>query len=204
MKKLLLSLFIATLSTNSNLYAQEENTSRTAVIMYGGIGYGKVINSDEPNYNISTNTAELLVNYRFSKSAGIAAGLGFSELSGSGFNTGGNFYHERSALKIPVVLTMNINTGNRSQYFAQVGPYAQTTLQDRQTYLTTINNDVYKGWNFGVQLGVGMTYTIFDNLSLGIQLLTQSDFTDQNASTHPNIQKIKNVSSFGMLLKYDL
>src|SRR5690606_12248928 len=101
-------------------------------------------------------------------------------------------------------LTMNINTGHRSQYFAQLGPYAQTTLQDRQTYLTTVDNDVYKGWNFGVQLGVGMTHTVYDNFSLGIQLLTQSDFTDQNASTNANNQKIKNVSSFGMLVKYDL
>lgn len=90
-----------------NISAQEENKSKISIIVNGGIGYEIVENDSEPNYNLNSNSGELLINYNFSENFGIETGIGLNQLTGNGFNSVGEFYHERNFIKILLLLTLN-------------------------------------------------------------------------------------------------
>lgn len=157
MKKLNVILLLTALCISTFAQAQEEQTeqgSKFRVMAYGGIGYGIMDNDNQANYNVNTNTAELAFNYRFSKSLGVATGAGYSLLSGNGFNSAGNFYHERITVKIPLLLTIDCEMGEKFNFLAHLGPYAQTIFDDEYTFNNFRVDDVYEGWNFGFQLGL--------------------------------------------------
>ncbi|WP_333696518.1 hypothetical protein [Flavobacterium sp.] len=86
-----------------------------------GFGYGIVENENQPDYNLNSINAEVLFNYSISKKIGVASGIEINELSGQGFNTFGNFYHERTLLKIPVLVTLNTNVSENISFFSNFG-----------------------------------------------------------------------------------
>jgi opacity protein-like surface antigen len=200
---LLFTLFL----TFSLVQAQEEKESKFNIIVYGGIGYGIVENDNEPNYNLNSNALEILVNYNINKKFGIATGIGLNELSGNGFNSIGNFYHERTLLKIPLLFTMGSNVTENLKLFTNFGFFGQNIINDEYRFLNETQKDIYKGWNFGAQFGFGFAFEMFDNCSIGINYNAQSDLSKFGSNNNAGIndkQKFTNLNSVGILFMIDL
>jgi long-subunit fatty acid transport protein len=200
---LLFTLFL----TFTLVQAQEEKESKFNIIVYGGIGYGIVENDNEPNYNLNSNTLEILVNYNINKKFGIATGIGLNELSGNGFNSIGNFYHERTLLKIPLLFTTSSNVTENLRLFANFGFFGQNIINDEYRFLNETQKDVYNGWNFGAQFGFGFAFEMFDNYSIGINYKAQSDLSKFESNNNAGIndkQKFTNLNSVGILFMIDL
>jgi len=187
--------------------AQEPEFSKFNILGYGGIGYTKIQNDNEPNYNLNSNTGELLLNYNFNSRIGLATGVGFTELSGTGFNTLGNFYHERTLIKIPLLVTFNSNLSDRFKFFTNVGLYGHSIVEDDYQFLEGVQRDFYGGWNFGIQFGVGLMVEVYDGFSFGINFNGQSDFDKFKTNSDAPIndkQKIDNLNNFGLIFMFDL
>lgn len=200
---LLFTLFL----TFSLVQAQEEKESKFNIIVYGGIGYGIVENDNEPNYNLNSNTIEILVNYNINKKFGIATGIGLNELSGNGFNSIGNFYHERTLLKIPLLFTTGSNVTENLKLFTNFGFFGQNIINDEYRFLNETQKDIYKGWNFGAQFGFGFAFEMSDNYSIGINYNAQSDLSKFGSNNNAGIndkQKFTNLNSVGILFMIDL
>ena len=199
-------LFIFFLTANL-IHAQDEKESKFNIIAYGGIGYGIVENDNEPNYNLNSNSGEILLNYNINQKFGIATGIGLNELTGNGFNSLGNFYHERTLLKIPLLATMNYNLSDKFRIVANLGLYGQNIVKDEYQFINVTQKDIYEGWNFGAQLGLGFVFEMFDNFSAGINYNGQSDFSKFESNNNQGIsdkQKMKNLSSIGIILLIEL
>lgn len=199
-------LFICFL-TVSLFQAQEQKDSKFNIIANGGIGYAIVINDNEPNYNLNSNSGDILLNYRINQKFGIASGIGIIELSGNGFNSLGNFYHERTLLKIPLVATMDYKISDNIKMIGNFGFYTETISTDEYRFLNNSKKNIYEGWNFGTQIGLGFVFKIFDNFSTGINYSGQSDFGKFKSETKQGIndkQKLKNLNSIGIVLMIDL
>lgn len=200
---LLFTLFL----TFSLVQAQEEKESKFNIIVYGGIGYGIVENDNEPNYNLNSNTIEILINYNINKKFGIATGIGLNELSGNGFNSIGNFYHERTLLKIPLLFTTSSNVTENLKLFTNFGFFGQNIINDEYRFLNETQKDIYNGWNFGAQFGFGFAFEMFDNYSIGINYNAQSDLSKFGSNNNAGIndkQKFTNLNSVGILFMIDL
>ena len=199
-------LFICFL-TISLIQAQEKKESKFNIIAYGGIGYAIVKNDNEPNYNLNSNSGDILLNYRINQKFGIASGVGLIELSGTGFNSLGNFYHERTMLKIPLLATMDYKISEKIKMIGNFGFYTQNITTDEYRFLNNSQKNVYEGWNFGTQLGLGFVFKMFDNFSAGINYSGQSDFSKFKTNNNLGIndkQKLKNLNSIGIILMIDL
>ena len=208
MKKLNYILLFAFFLTFNLIQAQDEvKESKFNIIGYGGIGYGIVENDNEPNYNLNSNSGEILLNYNLNQKFGIATGIGINELSGNGFNSIGNFYHERSLLKIPLLFTLNSKISDDFKIFANLGFFGQTIIKDEYQFINNTQKDIYEGWNFGAQIGLGFLYEIFDNYYAGINYNGQSDFSKFETNNNVGIndeQKMKNLNSVGVILIIEL
>jgi opacity protein-like surface antigen len=217
MKHFNLGLFLlfvfsfATLSAqNDSNYGQDDDTSsKFSIITYGGVGYAVIDNEDEPDYNLDASTADILIHYTIGTRWGIATGVGFNQLTGNGFdNTGTNFYHERSTLKIPLLLSGNYNLSPKVRLVANIGFYAQTIIKDDFSFPgNNTFGDIYEGWNFGLQSGIGMAYNLSQRLSLGIMFNTQGDFNQFETASDVgfrNTQKIRSVNTVGLLFTFNL
>ena len=112
------------------IQAQDEKDSKFHIVSYGGIGYGILDNDNQPNYNMNSNSGDILLNYDLNNKFGIATGIGLNELSGNGFNTIGNFYHERTLLKVPLLLTLNSYLSEKLSVFANFGLFGQAIIKD--------------------------------------------------------------------------
>lgn len=132
------------------IYAQEEKESKFNLIGYGGIGYGVVENNNEPNYNLNSNIGEILLNYNINQKFGIATGIGVNELSGNGFNSKGNFYHERILLKVPLLVTLKSKVFEKFNVFSNLGVFGQTIIKDKFRYINNTYKNVYEGWDCGI------------------------------------------------------
>ena len=199
-------LFICFL-TISLIQAQEKKESKFNIIAYGGIGYAIVKNDNEPNYNLNSNSGDILLNYRINQKFGVATGIGIAELSGNGFNSLGNFYHERTMLKIPLLATMDYKISEKIKMIGNFGFYTQNITTDEYRFLNNSQKNVYEGWNFGTQLGLGFVFKMFDNFSAGINYSGQSDFSKFKTNNNLEIndkQKLKNLNSIGIILMIDL
>jgi hypothetical protein len=187
MKNITFILLILFLSNHNLVPAQNENKqSKLSLIANAGIGFASLENNNEPDYNLNIRTVELLLNYKFKdKKNGIATGIVFSELTGNGFNSIGNFYNTRNTLKIPILFTNHKNLTENISMFSYIGPYAQTILKDEYQYLMNTRDKVYGGWNFGAQLGIGFMFKFYKNYNLGLSYFNQQDFskikTNKNA-----------------------
>ena len=199
-------LFICFL-TISLIQAQEKKESKFNIIAYGGIGYAIVKNDNEPNYNLNSNSGDILLNYRINQKFGVATGIGIAELSGNGFNSLGNFYHERTTLKIPLLATLDYKISEKIKMIGNFGFYTQNITTDEYRFLNVSQKDVYEGWNFGSQLGLGFVFKLFDNFSAGVNYSGQSDFSKFKSTNNSGIndkQKLKNLNSIGVVLMVDL
>lgn len=207
MRKLNCVLLVIFFLTINLIKAQEEKKSKFNIVAYGGIGYGIVKNDNEPNYNLNSNSAEVLFNYSINQRVGIATGISSNELSGNGFNSLGNFYHERTLLKIPLVATMNYNLSGKLKMIANFGLYGQTIVKDKYNFLNNTQKDIYDGWNFGAQMGLGFVFNAFENFSVGVNYNGQSDFSKFESSNNQGIndeQKIKNLNSVGVVFMIEI
>ena len=211
MKKIKFTLlFICFLTFINQIQAQEkkeEKVSKFNIIAYGGIGCAIVKNDNEPNYNLNSNSGDILLNYRINQKFGVATGIGIAELSGNGFNSLGNFYHERTTLKIPLLATLDYKISEKIKMIGNFGFYTQNITTDEYRFLNVSQKDVYEGWNFGSQLGLGFVFKLFDNFSAGVNYSGQSDFSKFKSTNNSGIndkQKLKNLNSIGVVLMVDL
>ena len=211
MKKIKFTLlFICFLTFINQIQAQEkkeEKVSKFNIIAYGGIGYAIVKNNNEPNYNLNSNSGDILLNYRINQKFGVATGIGIAELSGNGFNSLGNFYHERTTLKIPLLATLDYKISEKIKMIGNFGFYTQNITTDEYRFLNVSQKDVYEGWNFGSQLGLGFVFKLFVILSAGVNYSGQSDFSKFKSTNNSGIndkQKLKNLNSIGVVLIVDL
>jgi len=214
----LLFLFIFSVATlnaqndqdNQNNYDYNvQSSSKFSFIMYGGVGYAMIDNDDQPNYNMDANTVDILLHYSIGKRLGIATGIGFNQLSGTGFDdVGTNFYHERDMLRIPLLLSGNYNLAPRVRLVANIGVYAQTIITDDFSFPgNNTVGDVYEGWNFGLQSSIGMSYNFNQRISLGLMLNTQGDFSRFDVSSDfvfDNRQRVRSVNTVGLLFTVNL
>ena len=211
MKKIKFTLlFICFLTFINQIQAQEkkeEKVSKFNIIAYGGIGYAIVKNDNEPNYNLNSNSGDILLNYRINQKFGVATGIGIAELSGNGFNSLGNFYHERTTLKIPLLATLDYKISEKIKMIGNFGFYTQNIITDEYRFLNISQKDVYEGWNLGSQLSLGFVFKLFDNFSAGVNYSGQSDFSKFKSTNNSGIndkQKLKNLNSIGVVLMVDL
>lgn len=204
-KKSLLIL-MTIIFTSYSISAQEKNKSKVNIIAVGGIGYGIIENESEPNYNLNSNGAEILLNYNFSERFGIATGIGVNQLTGNGFNTLGEFYQERNILKIPLVLTLHGSVSENIEFFGNLGFFSQKIVKDNYRFLMTSRENIYEGWNFGVQLGIGILFNLINEIQIGVAINAQSDLSKfkSNDSVINDKQKMKSLSRIGLILKYNL
>jgi opacity protein-like surface antigen len=205
MKKILSTL--AAVSFFVAVNAQEADGSKFNILGFGGIGFTKIQNDNEPNYNLNSNTGEILLNYNFNQRIGLATGIGFTELSGTAFNTVGNFYHERTLIKIPLVATFNSDLSDKFKFFTSVGFYGHSIVEDDYRFLEGSQKDFYSGWNFGFQFGLGLMVEVYDGFSFGINFNGQSDFdrfTTTSDAPFQDKQKIDNLNNFGLIFMFDL
>lgn len=193
---LLLFLFFSI----NTLHAQQEMGSKFNIMTYGGIGYGVVESDNEPNYNLNSNSSEFLLNYKLNQKFGVTTGIGWTNLSGNGFNSIGNFYHERSIFKIPLLATTNYNVSDKVETLTTLGFYGQNIVKDEYRFLDYSQKEIYGGWNYGIQFGFGLAFNVSENFSLGINYTGQSDLSKNKSNNNLGIndlQKIKMMNSLG-------
>ena len=141
--------------TTSAAVSQEEKQSKFNIIANGGIvGHGIIESDSEPNYSLNGSAANILLNYKITKIFGIATGIGLNSLSGDGFNSMGNFYHERTLLKVPLLATIDYNVSEKFSMISNFGFYTQNIAEDEYRFLNSTQHNVYDGWNFGTQVGL--------------------------------------------------
>lgn len=185
----------------------DDATSKFSFVTYGGIGYAVVDNDNQPNYNLNASTADFLLNYNIANRFGIATGIGIDRLTGTGFGSGGNFYHERGTLRIPLLLSTNYNLSPKVRLVANIGLYARTIIRDEYSFINGDADDLYEGWNFGLQTAIGLSYNFNHKTSLGIMFSTQGDFSrvESDANTGFNDeQKITGLNTIGLLFTINL
>lgn len=207
MRKIQLLIFSLCIFSFGLVQAQERVESKFNILAFGGIGYGIVEHENQPNYNLNSNSGDLLLNYDFSEHFGIATGIGWNELSGNGFDAAGSFYHERTLLKIPVVATMEYKVSESFSFIANLGIYTQHILKDEYRFLITTREDVYEGWNFGAQMGMGFMFKAYEHVSVGIHYNGQSDFSTFKTNNNQPLedeQKMKNLNTIGIVLSFGL
>ncbi len=193
--------------TGPLLYAQEHTACKWSLIGYGGIGYGVVKNDNQPDYNLNSNNGAFLLNYRLNEELGLASGIGVNELTGNAFNELGNFYHERTLLKVPLLLTINSELSAGFRIIGNLGFYGQNIIKDAYRFQTSIQEDIYSGWNFGAEFGLGFIFPVLDRISAGINYQGQSDFSKFESTDNAGIsdkQKLQSLNSVGLLLIFTL
>lgn len=186
-------------------YTKKE--SKFNITAYGGIGYGIIENDNEPNYNLNSDGGDILLNYRINQNFGIAAGIGLYELTGNGFNSIGDFYHERTILKIPLVATMDYTITDKVRLLANFGFYAQNITRDEYRFLNSSQKDIYEGWNTGIQLNIGFLFELINNFSAGINYNGMGDLGSIKTNNNQVIndkQKLKNLNSIGIIFMVEL
>lgn len=207
MKALKLIVSFISLLTLTQSFAQIKHYDFN-LLAYGGIGFGVMENDTDPNYNMNSNNAEILVKYRITQKLGIATGIGLNEISGDGFNMNGNFHHERKLLKIPLLAILDYSFGENLSMIPNFGFYANYILEDKHRFLNSTIKNSYEDWNFGAQLGVGLTYELYKNLHLGFNYSLQYDLSKFSANKNQIIindkQKLGRMNSIGLVMVMEL
>jgi len=205
MKKVYFVALVMLLVNLQFLQAQDDQKSKFSILGYGGVGFGTLKSDGEPDYNLNGNNAELLLNYELNDKNGIAIGIGLTELSGNGFSSLGNFFHERTLIKIPLLYTMNYRIGDDFRVLASFGFYGQTIVDDEYQFLTNTQTDVYDGWSFGGQFGFGFLFKVSERFSLGLNYTGQSDLTkfDSNSQLIDDRQRMRDLNSVGLMFLFD-
>lgn len=185
--------------------AQEEKQSKIGSIE---LGYAIISSDNEPNYNLNIVKNDFLRKFHISQNFGIASGIGLYYLSGNGFNSVGNFYHERRLIRVPLLGTLDYDVaGSSFRVISTLGLYGQVITKDKYRFQNETHNDLYNGWNFGVQFSVGLAFMVTEGFSLGFIFTEQVDFTkfttDKDHLLHESDkQRIKHMVSVGVLITY--
>lgn len=200
---------IVVLLTSGVMSAQEQQPkpSKFYLTFLGGIGYANIKNDKEPDYNLSSNGGEILLNYRINNRYAMATGVGLIEMSGNGFNSLGNFYHKRGLVKLPVLLTTERKIADNIKMIGNFGFYAQNIVQDEYQFLNESKENVYKDWSWGCQLGLGVAFKMNNHLSAGFNYTSQSDLSKIKTQPNKGItdqQIMKNLSYFSLVVMLDL
>lgn len=187
------------------LQAQNNEKEDNNTLFFGGIGYGVIKSDNEATYNLNYQYSELSYNTTFNEEFGLASGLSLIQLSGTGFNSVGNFYQERSVFQIPISLTYNKEISETSNFFGSFGVYGQTIFKDEYQYLDQAETNVYEGWNFGFNLKLGILFDIYKNIEGGFVFSSQSDLTkvDSDSSLINDSQKMT-LNSIGLVMRLNL
>lgn len=186
---------------------KKEKKSKFEIIGQAGIGFAVIKSDNEPKYNLNSNSGELLLNYKFSDKFGLATGFGHNQLSGNGFNSVGSFYHERSTLKIPLLITLQDHLSEKIDFLVNFGFYGQTIIKDEYQFLNTTQSNVYEGWNFGAEVAIGILFDLTEKMKIGVNFSTQADLSKFSTKDNQAIndkQKIENQNLVGLLLIFDL
>lgn len=199
-------LLIALLFSSIKIFSQEDNPSKFKMIFNYGFGLGKIENNVEPDYNINSNSIELLFSYNAFKYVGFTTGIGYNKLSGNGFNMNGNFFHQQSAITIPLLYTLKSNLPNNSIMVFSTGICALNVFNDDYIYLNNTQKDIYKDWSYGFQVGLSLYHNISQTLSIGIAYNSLSDFSAIASKNQQvvNQQKIANINSVGISILHNL
>jgi hypothetical protein len=185
---------------------EEEKKSKFQIIGQSGIGFAAIKSDNQPTYNLNSIAGEILLNYKFSDKSGIAIGFGHNELTGNGFNVVGNFYHERTFIKIPLIYTTEYKLAKKLKYLSNIGLYAQTIVRDEYQFLNNTEKNIYGGWNYGLEATISLVYQIYDKFGAGINFSGQSDFTKLKTNQNQIIndqQRVKNQNSVGIILLFN-
>jgi opacity protein-like surface antigen len=178
------------------------------ILAYGGIGFGVMENDSDPNYNMNSNSADILLKYRITQKLGIATGIGLNELSGDGFNINGNFHHERKLLKIPLLAILDYTISDHFSVIPNLGVYANYIFEDEYRFLNSTQKNIFEEWNFGAQLGVGLVFKLYTNFHLGFNYGLQYDLSKFSSSNKQlvinNKQKLGRMNSLGIVLVMEL
>jgi hypothetical protein len=167
LKKIIsLLIFACSLSFNS-IQAQEKDGFRFDTMIMYGLGFGVADNSNETDYNFRTQEFNAVFNLDFGKLFGFGTGLGFSKLSGNGFNSNGDFFHSRTSLRIPVLLTMIHPFSEHFEFYANGGFFWENIRNDKFQYLNTTVEDLYEGSSIGAQFQIGLLINLPDHLDWG-------------------------------------
>lgn len=187
------------------IFSQEKSKSKFEVIAFGGIGFGVVDTKSGVNYNLNINGGEVLLAYNFSEKYGIASGIGYNILIGDGFSGTELFYLKRELLKIPVLFTITHKISDDIEFFGSLGFNTQYLIKEEYRFISgSDKSNVFEGWNFGAQAGAAFLFKINKSMKLGFTFNFQSDISrfDQDGSFQD--QKVKNLSSIGLILKHKL
>ncbi|MCI4670540.1 MAG: hypothetical protein MRZ79_20560 [Bacteroidia bacterium] len=200
MKTIYQILSICFVLLSISVQAQNPTQDKFHFLAYGGLGYGIVVNDGASNYNLNSNQGEILVNFMITGGLKIATGVGYNQLSGSGFYAEGNFYHDREVIKIPLLLSYEMQTYEKLKLIVGIGAFGQTIIKDEYQFLNSTQTDAFQGWTFGIQFGASMVYELQDNFSLGLQLNGQSDLSQletSNSQFFNGSQRIDKLTSIG-------
>ena len=73
--------------------------------------------------------------------------------------------------------------------------------------MASTSENYFEGWNFGVQIGIGILFDFMDKMKFGFAFNGQSDFSKFKSSNSSRIvdkQKMKNLNTIGIILKFEL
>lgn len=102
---------------------------------------------------------------------------------------------------------MDSEIADKVKTLLNFGFYIQNIMDEKYRYLDTIVENVYEDWNFGFQLGVGFMFELTEKIGLGVNYNWQSDFTDFKTKENQILsdkQKLTNLNTIGLLVKYQL
>lgn len=79
------------------------------IFVQSGFGNATMDQGNSRNYNIDTRHSTINFGYNFWKGVGMNTGLGIMTLRGNGSrpNQNSSFFHDRSTLKIPILLSLD-------------------------------------------------------------------------------------------------
>lgn len=187
---------------STSIIAQSDSNSPFSLMAFGSIGYGIIDNDGAANYNLNSNSGELILNYRFGQKFGLATGIGLTELSGQGFNAEEVFYHERSLIKVPLLFTHDYAIVDKFRALFSIGVYGQTITRDNFTFQNRTEKDIYQGWTVGAQFGIGLFFETNESMSLGFQYTGLADFNtlESNKENLMNSkQRLDGLNSLGFV-----
>ena len=209
MKKVVCFLIIICSVSILSLEAQEKEGLRVSAMGFYGVGLGIVDNKNAPNYNFRTTNFDVLVDFDFGKIIGFATGIGFSSLSGNGFNSTGDFYHERSLMKIPLLMSLTYPISKDFDFYANGGLFYEQIRDDEFQYLNTTEKDIYEGSSIGAQFQVGFLINLpakvdWEGSRVGVLFGAQLSGEYDNGSNGAlfNQQDLGDIYSFSVVYSY--
>lgn len=209
MKKTLICFILLYSISVISLQAQEKKDLKISAMVFYGLGFGISENSNAPNYNFRTTNFDVLVNFDFGKIIGLATGIGFNKLSGNGFNPVGNFYHKRSIMRIPLLMSLTYPITEDFDFYANGGFFYERIMDDEFQFISTTEKDIYTGSGLGAQIQAGLMFKLPNELDLrkarigviiGAQL--SSEYKNGLNGALSNTQDLSDIYSITVLYSY--